>query len=295
MAISEAYKNILVIGESGQLAQAFRRRLPSATYISRKDLDLSDSLKLKTYLQNANFDLLINTAAYTKVDLAETNSKESFVINAEAPALMALAAREKNALFVHFSTDYVFDGSSQTGYSEEDVTYPLSVYGQSKLEGEVRVQQSGANFLIFRTSWVYSETGHNFLKTMLRLGREKSVLRVVSDQIGSPTYAGELAEKVLAILASYRSEQKGLYHLTSQGSCSWHEFAEAIFALAQPLDPKIIVEKVEAITTAEYPTAATRPGFSLLDNAKATRTWDVKMNHWQAGLRECIKNIYANS
>jgi dTDP-4-dehydrorhamnose reductase len=281
---------ILLLGKTGQVGSALTpllTRLAQSTdagalvALGRADVDLSDAAALAQAVQQVQPALIVNAAAHTAVDRAETEPDIAFAINALAPGVLAQQATNLNALLVHYSTDYVFDGSQQTPYRESDTTHPLGVYGQSKLAGEQAVQASGCRHLLLRTSWVYDSTGRNFLTTMLRLAKQHGKLRVVGDQHGSPTSAAMIAEASLHLIRSKLNQpamQGGLYHLTAQGQTTWHGFAQAIMRKAG-LDVPI-----EAITTADYPTPARRPAYSVLDCSKLQTEFNYRLPGWQQAL-----------
>ena len=281
---------ILLLGKTGQVGSALTpllTRLAQSTdagalvALGRAEVDLSDAAALAQAVQQVQPTLIVNAAAHTAVDRAETEPDIAFAINALAPGVLAQQAATLNALLVHYSTDYVFDGSQQTPYRESDTTHPLGVYGQSKLAGEQAVQASGCRHLLLRTSWVYDSTGRNFLTTMLRLAKQHGKLRVVGDQHGSPTSAAMIAEASLQLIRSMLNQpamQGGLYHLTAQGQTTWHGFAQAIMRKAG-LDVPI-----EAITTADYPTPARRPAYSVLDCSKLQTEFNYRLPGWQQAL-----------
>ena len=281
---------ILLLGKSGQVGSALMpllTRLAQSTdagalvALGRAEVDLSDAAALAQAVQQVQPTLIVNAAAHTAVDRAETEPDIAFAINALAPGVLAQQAANLNALLVHYSTDYVFDGSQQTPYRESDPTHPLGVYGQSKLAGEQAVQTSGCRHLLLRTSWVYDNTGRNFLTTMLRLAKQHGKLRVVGDQHGSPTSAAMIAEASRQLIRSMLNEpamQGGLYHLTAQGQTTWHGFAQAIMRKAGLDIP------IEAITTADYPTPARRPAYSVLDCNKLQTEFNYRLPDWQQAL-----------
>ena len=281
---------ILLLGKTGQVGGALTpllRQLAGSSAdeavvtLGRADVDLSDAAALAQAVLRVQPSLIVNAAAHTAVDRAETESDIAFAINAMAPGVLAQQAAKLNALLVHYSTDYVFDGSQRTPYRESDPTHPLGVYGESKLAGEQMVQASGCRHLLLRTSWVYDSTGRNFLTTMLRLAKQHGKLRVVGDQHGSPTSAAMIAEASLQLIRSMLNQpamQGGLYHLTAQGQTTWHGFAQAIMRKAG-LDVPI-----EAITTADYPTPAKRPAYSVLDSSKLQREFNYRLPDWQQAL-----------
>ena len=281
---------ILLLGKTGQVGGALTPLLrqlagsaadEAVVTLGRADVDLSDAAALAQAVQQVQPSLIVNAAAHTAVDRAETEPDIAFAINAVAPGVLAEQAAKLNALLVHYSTDYVFDGSQRTPYRESDPTHPLGVYGESKLAGEQAVQASGCRHLLLRTSWVYDSTGRNFLTTMLRLAKQHGKLRVVGDQHGSPTSAAMIAEASLQLIRSMLNQpamQGGLYHLTAQGQTTWHGFAQAIMRKAG-LDVPI-----EAITTADYPTPAKRPAYSVLDSSKLQREFNYRLPDWQQAL-----------
>lgn len=281
---------ILLLGKTGQVGGALTPLLrqlagsnadEAVVTLGRADVDLSDAAALAQAVQRVQPSLIVNAAAHTAVDRAETEPDIAFAINAIAPGVLAQQAAKLNALLVHYSTDYVFDGSQRTPYRESDPTHPLGVYGESKLAGEQAVQDSGCRHLLLRTSWVYDSTGRNFLTTMLRLAKQHGKLRVVGDQHGSPTSAAMIAEASLQLIRSMLNQpamQGGLYHLTSQGHTTWHGFAQAIMHKAGLDIP------IEAITTADYPTPAKRPAYSVLDSSKLQREFNYRLPDWQQAL-----------
>ena len=254
------------------------------------DLDLRDLSRLRARILEINPVLIVNAAAYTAVDAAESDIENARLVNAEAPRVMAETARECQALLVHYSTDYVFDGMAISPYTEESPAHPLGVYGASKLAGEQAVAASGAAHLVLRTAWLYSNRGKNFLNTMLRLATERNELRVVNDQTGCPTYADLVAEVSLKILDGMfdggvlRTERCGLYHVACQGETTWWGFARRIIELAG-LGERV---RVLPITTADYPTAAKRPAYSMLSTGKLERVFGIRMPHWDDGLQRCL-------
>ena len=286
--------NILLFGAGGQLGLKLKALLAArgtVRALDLSDIDLRDGDRLRTLLQDAKPDLIVNAAAYTAVDAAEQDAMAARQVNADAPRIMAECARERGALLVHYSTDYVFDGAAQAPYTEDSPVNPLGVYGATKLAGEQAVTASEADFLILRTAWLYSNHGKNFLNTMLRLAAERDELRVVSDQIGSPTYSDLLAEVTMQMLdglytqGEIRRERCGLYHVTCTGQTSWHGFAQGI--IDQVGFSKRV--RVTPISTTEYPTPAKRPAYSVLSNAKLERVFGLRLPDWQAGLARCLR------
>lgn len=291
-------RTILLTGASGQVGWELQRSLSTLGKIvapASADFDLSRPDTLLAQIRKINPDLIVNPAAYTAVDKAESESALAYAINAEAPAVLAHEAARMGISLVHFSTDYVYDGSKQTPYLENDVPAPLGVYGASKLAGDEAVQASSATHLILRTSWVYGLRGRNFLLTMQKLAREREALSVVADQFGAPTWSRSIAEATAQILALWlapgaseqdRQKLSGVYHLSSRGQTCWHDFAQAILANMQHKGEQ--VAKLESIRSAEYPTPARRPQYSVLSNQKLEDVFGVQMPTWQQALRLCL-------
>ena len=284
---------LLLLGASGQLGSELRRLLDAAAvpYLAPEldELDLTSSASLAGYLAAHQPVLIINAAAYTAVDKAESERELAEQLNHLAPAQLAQWAAEAGAYLIHVSTDYVFDGTAHSPLKEEQPTAPLGVYGRTKRLGEEAIERSGCRYTILRTAWLYSSYGANFVKTMLRLMRERSQLTVVADQIGSPTYARDLAGCILQLLQ--RPEPLvGLYHFSNEGVASWYDFAEAIREYAG-LDCEVL-----PIPTSAYPTAAVRPLYSLLDKAKIKAALPaLHIPHWRSSLRSCLPLILANT
>jgi len=284
---------ILLFGGGGQLGSGLRELLAtkgSVDAVDRRELDLRDLPKISERIRASRPTLVVNAAAYTAVDAAEADAETARLVNAEAPRVMAEAAREVGALLVHYSTDYVFDGAARTPYVEDAPTRPLGVYGATKLAGEQAVAAAGAQFVTLRTAWLYSNHGKNFLNTMLRLAAERDELRVVNDQIGSPTYAGLVAEATLGMLdglyahGELRRERCGLYHLTCGGDTSWWGFAQAIVERAG-YGGRV---RVLPIPSSEYPTPVRRPAYSVLSSEKFARTFGIRLPDWRDALDRCL-------
>jgi dTDP-4-dehydrorhamnose reductase len=289
---------ILLTGANGQVGWELARTLmPLGDVIAatRVQADLSNLDNLRRMVQECKPDVIVNAAAYTAVDKAESESALAFLINAEAPAVLAEEAQKMGALLVHYSTDYVFDGTKSEAYNEEDHTNPLNVYGRSKLAGEQAIQASGVDYLIFRTSWVYAARGHNFLNSIMRLAAEREELNIVADQIGAPTWARLIAETTAHCVQQALLERRenrfnaGLYNLTSNGSTSWHGFAQAIVAFAreqaqQPLKNQLI----KPIPTTDYPLPAQRPANSRLSNTRLEQQFGLTMPSWDTALTLCL-------
>jgi dTDP-4-dehydrorhamnose reductase len=285
--------NILLFGANGQLGTKLKDLLSSKgalRAVGSDDLDLRDLSVLRAFIREVRPDLIVNAAAYTAVDAAENDAESARLVNAEAPRIMAECAKDRHALLVHYSTDYVFDGSAREPYTETSPTSPLGVYGTSKLAGELAIASSGAAYLTLRTAWLYSNRGKNFLNTMLRLVTERDELRVVNDQVGCPTYADLIAEATVTMLDGLyangvvRHERCGLYHAACTGQTSWHGFATKIIEYAGYAN-RICVTP---ITTAEYPTPAQRPAYSVLSSEKLARVFGIRLPDWETGLRRCL-------
>jgi dTDP-4-dehydrorhamnose reductase len=295
---------ILILGRNGQLGCELERIFAgfgSIVAVGRETVDLSDADRLRAVVRQAAPEVILNAAAYTAVDRAETESDLALAVNARAPRILAQEALQLNALLVHYSTDYVFDGKKQGPWVETDNPMPLNIYGASKLAGEQALQEVGGNYLIFRTSWVYAPRGKNFLLTMLRLARERSSLSVVDDQFGAPTPAIELARATHAVVNRLLAgefgtvkESTGIYHMTCSGSTSWFGFAQAIFERASRL---LVVKspQLTAIPTRDYPTPATRPQNSVLSNAKLRARFGVRLAKWETALEEALQTLKTES
>lgn len=288
-------KRLLLLGANGQVGQELRPLLDSlgeTIALDRTQVDFSQPEQLRQRVLKTRPDVIINAAAYTAVDRAETEADLAQTVNAIAPAILAQTARELGSGLIHISTDYVFDGNHSRPYLETNPTHPLSVYGQSKLAGEVGIRANCNFHLIVRTAWVYGALGKaNFVKTMLRLGAEREELRVVADQIGSPTWARDLAGAIVQLLPHFTPELAGTYHYTNSGVASWYDFAVAIFEEARSLGFPLKVERVKPITTAEYPTPAHRPAYSVLACAKITAVLGTHPPHWRASLRSMLAQL----
>ena len=283
---------ILINGRHGQVSHELQRRLGAAgelIVLGRDQLDLAHPDQIRRQVQNVRPDLIINAAAHTAVDLAESEPQSAFAINAVAPGILAEEALALDIPLVHYSTDYVFDGMKVGPYNEDDTPNPLGVYGKSKLAGEQAIRDVQGKHLILRTSWVYSTHGRNFLLTMQRLLQEKPELRVVADQIGAPTWAGTIANSTLALIERWQANDVanwGTYHLSAQGETSWFGFAQAIGeALRQQGKP---CADLLPIPSSDYPTPAARPLNSRLDCSRLQRDWGVSQPDWQTALRECL-------
>ena len=281
---------ILVIGRTGQVARALAQ-YPGVVTVGRPDADLADPETLTAAIARHAPAAVVNAGAYTAVDAAETERDEAFAINAAGAGHLARACAGTGVPIVHISSDYVFDGSASRPWREDDEVAPLSAYGASKAEGEAQVRAAGGRHVILRTSWIYSEAGRNFLTTMLRLGRERSELAIVDDQIGAPTYAADIAAAIARILeaAETRDDIWGTFHFANAGSTSWFGFAAEIFAKAQARGWP--APKLTPITTAGYPTPARRPAYSVLDTAKITRVFGIAPPDWREALGRCMARV----
>lgn len=300
---------ILLIGSTGQVGHELAGILPRVGEVivpDRSAFDLMRPSDLTRLIQNVHPRMIVNAAAYTAVDLAEKEPDKARAINTEAPAVMAAEAEKLNALLVHYSTDYVFDGSKESPYAEDDPTHPLNVYGRTKLDGEIAIRNSGCEHLILRTAWVYATRGKNFLLTILRLASQREELRIVSDQLGAPTWAREIARATASMLERYAavaagdSPATGTFHVTAGGTTNWHAFASAILEEAAKLpgaNPwlnaalsggSIITRRVTPIMTADYPTPARRPPYSVLSNQRLAATYRLQLPEWRDQLKAAL-------
>lgn len=282
---------ILVFGKSGQVGFGLSRDLAglgSVRCVGRAEADLSDLAALENVIQEEHPDVIINAAAYTNVDHAETDVEVARLINARAPGVMAEMAAVNNAWFIHFSTDYVFDGEQDQPYSEEAVKNPRNVYGETKAAGEDAIVQATDRHLIVRTSWVYSNEGRNFLNTVMRLAKQQNELRIVDDQIGTPTYARVLSRSTAEMIRKISMNRDdanlaGIFNVTCGGDTTWYGFACEILRRAGCANVS-----VEPISTQDFPTPAARPGYSVLDNSKIERVYGLRLPLWQDSLKECM-------
>lgn len=293
---------ILITGANGQVGWECRRSLQALGQlqcVGRDQCDLTRTESIRALIHDAMPDLIINAAAYTAVDRAEAEVDLAHAINAVAPAVIADTAKQIGTALIHLSTDYVFDGTKAAAYREDDACNPLSVYGRTKLEGELAIVSSGAPAVVLRTSWVYAMRGHNFVRTMLRLARERDELRVVDDQWGAPTWARSIAEAIAAIAARAGRNRRsmarsfeglgGVYHLTASGSTTWYRFARQLFK--QVDDPARILKSVAPIASSDYPTLARRPSNSVLDCSLLQRHWDVALPSWDTALQWALADV----
>lgn len=272
----------LVTGAKGQLGTELSKILPSGTiYTDTDELDITNEKKVFDFVEKYNPDAIINCAAYTNVDMAEDNPELAKRINVKGPRNLA---RTKINL-IHISTDYVFDGMSCQPYSPSDSANPLSVYGRTKLEGEATAIRNGKNVVVIRTAWLYSPYGNNFVKTMQRLGASREYVNVVYDQIGTPTYAADLAAAIYKILPQMNLGGRGIYHFTNAGVCSWYDFARKVMELSG------LNCRVNPIRSFQYPTRAKRPSYSVLDKEKIRHVFGVEIRHWEEALKDCIEHM----
>lgn len=296
-------KKILLIGKNGQIGWELQRTLsPLGKVLSydRQTLDLNDPQAISHLIRELTPDLIVNAAAYTAVDQAENDQAMANAINAMAPGVMAEEAKKCGALFVHYSTDYVFNGANTTPYLEDDTPNPLNWYGKTKWEGERAIREVSGRHVILRTSWVYGTRGKNFLLTMLRLGKERELLKIVSDQIGAPTWSRSIAEATALMInrifglchpAVEHVDEAiwGIYHMTSEGNTSWFGFADEIFRLSKLAKKDTNTPKLLPIETKEYPTPAKRPHYSVLSNQKLKNQFQLAIPHWKEQLRLCME------
>lgn len=293
--------NILVTGANGQLGNEMQLQVaalqpnphqwyftdvcvPDYSPFAILPLDITDRAAVGAFVTDHAIDIIVNCAAYTAVDKAEADLHKAQLLNAEAPGILARAIQQRGGVLIQISTDYVFDGTAHTPYAEDAPTCPNSVYGRTKLAGEEAVRAANPSAMIIRTAWLYSRFGNNFVKTMLRLGREKEALGVIFDQIGSPTYARDLAAVIMTAIS--KGIVPGIYHFTNEGVCSWYDFTKAIHRLAG-----ITTCHVRPLHTAEYPTPAARPHYSVLDKTKIKITYNIEIPYWLDSLEACLKEL----
>jgi len=290
-------KKVLVTGANGQMGQSISKYASNYegldfVYVTRKELDLSNLESIDSFFQKNDFDIVINCAAYTAVDKAESEPELADIVNHLAVKKIGQICKDRNIILVHISTDYVFNGRNFKPYIDTDTTDPQNVYGKTKLRGEVVLQEINPSGMIFRTSWLYSEYGNNFVKTMLRLGEEKDEVSVISDQVGTPTYASDLAIAILNIISppAFKAQNisSNIYHFSNEGIVSWYDFAKAIFEISN------LGCKVNAIETVDYKTAAKRPYYSALSKNKAKKIDGIKLSYWKDSLVLCIQNYKIN-
>lgn len=284
------YEKVLVIGKNGQIGQSLKKiadDYPDVEFffVGRDEIDLSESASIQDYFQDKAYSAIINCAAYTKVDKAEAEQHLADKINHLSVRQLAEIAKQKDAFFIHISTDYVFDGTNHKPYKETDETNPINIYGLTKLKGEHAMQEVYPNGAIIRTSWVFSEFGNNFLKTMIGLAKENKSINVISDQIGTPTYATDLAKVIMTVLLNHDASEPSLetYHYSNDGISSWYDFAKAIFEFYN-LDCE-----VNPIQSKDYPTPAKRPFFSVLNKSKINHRFYIKPIYWKDSVHKCIE------
>lgn len=285
--------NILVTGANGQLGSELRKigftALDEVFFTDVAELDITSYEAVAKFVEGHDIDTIINCAAYTAVDKAEDEPELAAKINTEAVANLAKVANKQDCLLIHVSTDYVFNGMGEEPYTEKNIPCPVSVYGKTKLAGEEAIKKSGCLHIIIRTAWLYSTFGNNFVKTILRLAGERPELTVVSDQVGSPTYAEDLARAIVTIMEDdNRGMCEGIYHFSDEGVCSWYDFACEIVRISG------LPCQVKPVTTAEYPTKTRRPAYSVLDKTKIKKTFGVSVPHWQESLVACMKELMAD-
>uniref|UniRef100_UPI0040490000 dTDP-4-dehydrorhamnose reductase n=1 Tax=Flavobacterium sp. TaxID=239 RepID=UPI0040490000 len=288
---------VLVTGANGQLGQSIQsiaHKYPTIqfVYTDFQEMDITNFENCQSVFATHKPQFCINTAAYTAVDKAESEPEKAHLINAVGPENLAKVCKENNTILLHISTDFIFDGTSKIPYLESDVPNPKSVYGQTKLDGEIAIQNNWDKHFIVRTSWVYSQFANNFMKTMLRLASERDSLSVVNDQIGTPTNAVDLAEVLLKIIQSCHAElvsaslnNFGVYNFSNEGICSWYDFAKEIF------NQKSIAINLSPIPTESYPTPATRPAYSVLDKTKIKAVFRIEIQDWKDSLKGCLKQL----
>lgn len=281
--------NILITGCNGQLGnemQLLEKENRQHTFFNTdvNELDITDRDAIDSFISRNSIDGIVNCAAYTAVDKAESNSGLCKLLNTDAPGFLAEAVNKRGGWIIQVSTDYVFDGTKHTPYIETDATCPDSVYGSTKLEGEQNVRKACSRYMIIRTAWLYSTFGNNFVKTMVRLGNERDTLGVIFDQIGTPTYARDLA--VVIMTAINKGIVPGIYHFSNEGVCSWYDFTKAIHRIAG-----VKSCNVKPLHTSEYPTPANRPAYSVLDKTKIKDTYGIDIPHWEESLEECMSAL----
>jgi dTDP-4-dehydrorhamnose reductase len=318
MSNKAAKPRILLLGTTGQIGRELAPlldELGQLTALQRQQLDLSQPDEIRRVIRGALPEVIVNAAAYTAVDPAESDEAAARAINAIAPGVIAEEAKQLGALLVHYSTDYVFDGAKRNPYDEDDPPSPINAYGRTKLEGERAIEQTGCAYLIFRTAWVYAREGRNFLLTVLRLAAEKEELRIVRDQVGAPTSSREIAGATANVLsqicsstngASPWTASSGIYHMTAAGETTWYDFARRILELASTRprsadwvraatgNRPLIARKIVPITTAEFPTPARRPAFSVLSNRRLKQAFGISLPHWEMQLRAVFADELAD-
>lgn len=272
---------LLVTGSNGQLGKELSKLLPDALFASREELDITDDNAILEYVKEHDVDTVINCAAYTAVDKAEDDVELATKVNVDGPRILS----QHIPKIIHISTDYVFDGSGNSPITTDHLAEPKSVYGRTKLEGERQVLENAETAIIIRTAWLYSSYGNNFLKTMHSLGVQKESINVVSDQVGTPTYAADLAEAIVKILPQIKNGQNDVYHFANEGACSWYDFAVEIMKCSG------YNCAVNPIPSSEYPTTAKRPSYSVLDTSKIKSDFGLEIDHWKEALKRCLKQF----
>jgi dTDP-4-dehydrorhamnose reductase len=314
MSDKRAKPSILLLGKTGQVGRELAPlldRLGQLTSLGRQQLDLSQPDEIRRVIRSVGPDVIVNAAAYTAVDRAESDEMAARAVNAVAPGIIAEEAKQLGALLVHYSTDYVFDGAKRTPYDEDDPPNPINAYGRTKLEGELAIQHAGCAYLIFRTAWVYAREGRNFLLTVLRLAAEKEEVRIVRHQVGAPTSSREIAAGTANVLSQIGSSTnsasswiatEGIYHMTAAGETTWYDFARRILELASIQsrsadwlraatgNRSLIARKIVPITTAEFPTPARRPAYSVLSNRRLKQAFGISLPHWDVQLRSVFSD-----
>ena len=282
--------NILITGSKGQLGSEIKELSGIYNYnfffTDKKELDISNEKAIEGFCKENSIDAIINCAGYTAVDKAEEDIERANKINNLATKNLALIAKRESIKLIHISTDYVFDGTNHVPYKETDITNPIGIYSKTKLEGEnALIEANPANSVIIRTSWLYSSFGNNFVKTMIRLGKEKDEIGVIYDQIGTPTYAKHLAQTILNILPKLQSEKVEIYHYSNEGVLSWYDFAKEIMKMCK------LKSKIKPLETYQYPTPAKRPHYSLLNKSKIKKEFNIEIPYWKDGLDDCLKRL----
>lgn len=281
--------NILVTGANGQLGNEMQRVSVNSNnhyiFTDLEELDITELGLVKECVKDNSVSVVVNCAAFTNVDKAEDNYSTADLINNKAAENLAVACKEVNATLIHVSTDYVFQGDANIPYMEEQLTNPLGVYGKTKLAGEESIRKTGCRFLIFRTAWLYSSFGNNFVKTMRRLTSEKNSLKVVFDQVGTPTYAGDLAAVIYKVIEVDMLDKTGIYHFSNEGVCSWYDFAKEISAISGHICD------IQPCHSDEFPSKVKRPHFSVLDKTKLKETFGVTVPYWKDSLKRCIVEL----
>jgi len=285
--------SILVTGAMGQLGLclkelSFTSKQLSFTFLSKKELDITDEIEINELFEKDNFHYCINCAAYTAVDKAEEESERAFDVNVLGVRYLSKMCKLHEVDLIHISTDFVFDGKSKLPYKETDDTFPLSVYGETKLKAEQEIVAIMKNYFIIRTSWLYSEYGNNFVKTMLKLSQKHKALSIVNDQIGSPTYAKDLAKTIFEMITNNSNIEYGIYHFSNEGSASWFDFAQEIF------EESNINIYTKPIKSEDYPTLAERPKYSVLNKSKIKEAINIEIPHWRDSLKQCLYKLTKN-